>query len=214
MTITRRKMIQGAAAAAVLLASLGRPVLAAEVSGVKFSETATVGGQELKLNGAGVRTKVFFKVYALGFYLKERKSTVQDVLKSEGPRRIQIVSMRDLTSDEFGMAFMNGLNTNTGPEERTKLLPQTRSFGEMFAEFPGLKKGDVLIVDWLPGQGSQCQLNGKKIGQTLPDVAFFNAIMRIWIGDKPVDTALKPKLLAAEAKEPRESKERDKEQTN
>lgn len=196
MSFTRRKILQSAAAAAILAAS-SLPAFAAEVSGVKFPDTVTVAGQELVLNGAGVRTKLVFKVYALGFYLKDKKATVAEVLASNGPRRIRIMPMRDLTSDDFGMAFMKGLNDNVSPEERTKLLPQTKAFGEMFAQFPGLKKGDELIVDWTPGQGSQAVLNGKKVGEVLPDLAFFNAIMRIWIGDKPVDTALKPKLLAA-----------------
>lgn len=196
MSFTRRKILQGAVAAAILAAS-SLPALAAEVGGIKFPDTVSVGGQELVLNGAGVRTKLVFKVYALGFYLKEKKSTVAEVLASSGPRRIRIMPMRDLTSDDFGMAFMKGLNDNVSADERTKLLPQTKAFGEMFAQFPGLKKGDELIVDWTPGVGSQAWLNGKKVGEVLPDVAFFNAIMRIWIGDKPVDAALKPKMLVA-----------------
>ncbi|XLZ68712.1 chalcone isomerase family protein [Massilia sp. SR12] len=196
MSFTRRKIMQGAVAAAILAAS-SLPAFAAEVSGIKFPDTATVAGQELVLNGAGVRTKLVFKVYALGFYLKEKKTTVAEVLASSGPRRIRIMPMRDLTSDDFGMAFMKGLNDNVSADERTKLLPQTKAFGEMFAQFPGLKKGDELIVDWTPGVGSQATLNGKKVGEVLPDVAFFNAIMRIWIGDKPVDASLKPKMLVA-----------------
>ncbi|WP_342115648.1 chalcone isomerase family protein [Pseudoduganella sp. OTU4001] len=195
MSFTRRTILQGAAAAA-LLAATSMPAFAAEIGGIKFPDTVTVAGQELTLNGAGVRTKLVFKVYALGFYLKDKKATVAEVLASPGPRRIRIMPMRDLTSDDFGMAFMKGLNDNVSAEERTKLLPQTKAFGEMFAQFPGLKKGDELIVDWTPNAGSQAWLNGKKVGETLPDVAFFNAIMRIWIGDKPVDAALKPKLLA------------------
>jgi hypothetical protein len=199
MSITRRKLLQTAAAAAFLAAS-SLPAFAAEVAGVKFPETVSVAGHDLKLNGAGVRTKLVFKVYAVGFYLQEKKTTVQDVLNVGGPRRIRIVAMRDLSSDDFGMAFMKGLNDNVSPEERTKLLPQTKAFGEIFAQFPGLKKGDELIVDWNPSTGSQPFLNGKKVGETLPDQAFFNAIMRIWIGNKPVDSSLKPKLLSGAEK--------------
>ncbi|UGQ46372.1 chalcone isomerase family protein [Massilia endophytica] len=193
--ITRRKMMQGAAA--VLLASAFAPgaFAATEVAGVKFEDTATVAGQTLKLNGAGQRTKVIFKVYALGLYLPEKKTTAADILASQGARRVQIVSLRDLSSEDFGEAFMKGLNANTDQAERTRLLPQTKTFGEMFASIPGLKKGDVLIVDWVPNVGTQCTLNGKKIGETVPDVAFYNAILRIWIGDNPADSSLKPKLL-------------------
>src|SRR5471030_2447282 len=116
---------------------------------------------------------------------------------SQGPRRVNLVMMRELTSEEFGNAFMAGLNANSDQAERTKVLPQTMKFGEMFAQISALKKGDVLTMDWLPGEGTQCMLNGKKIGDMVPDVAFYNAILRIWIGDKPVDSSLKPALLGA-----------------
>jgi hypothetical protein len=197
MTFPRRTVLKSAAAATLLaLASLSAlPAAAAEVAGVKFDETVTVNGATLKLNGAGLRTKVIFKVYALGLYLTEKKSTVPEILAADGPRRVRIVVLRELTSEEFGKAFMTGLNDNTDAAERNKLVPQTKQFGEMFAMFPALKKGDVLTVDWLPGSGSQVMLNGKNVGGVLPDLAFYNAILRIWLGDKPVDSSLKPQLL-------------------
>lgn len=192
----RRTILKSAAAAVMLAAASFQPSWAAvDVAGVKFDDTATVAGQALKLNGAGLRTKVVFKVYALGLYLQDRKTTVADVLAAPGPRRVQIVVLRELTSEDFGKAFMAGLNDNTDAAERARLVPQTKQFGEMFASFPGLKKGDVLTVDWLPGSGTQCFLNGKPVGAVLPDQAFYNAILRIWIGDKPVDSSLKPQLL-------------------
>ena len=193
MNPSRRTLIK--AAGALLLASAMPAFAAADVAGVKFDDTATVNGSTLKLNGAGLRTKVIFKVYALGLYLPEKKTTVTDILSSAGARRIQIVTLRDLSSEDFGDAFMKGLNANTDQTERTRLLPQTKTFGEMFAAMPGLKKGDVLLVDWVPGTGTVCTLNGKKIGQTVQDVAFYNAILRIWIGEHPADSDLKPKLL-------------------
>jgi Chalcone isomerase-like len=194
MPFTRRKFL--AASAVLLTTAIMHPAFAAiDVAGIKFDDTATVGGQALKLNGAGIRTKIVFKVYALGLYLPEKKTNVNDVLATQGARRIQIVSMRDLTSDEFGDAFMKGLNGNTDQAERTRLLPQTKAFGEMFASIPGLKKGDVLLVDWVPGTGTVCTLNGRKIGETVQDVAFYNAILRIWLGEHPADGSLKPKLL-------------------
>jgi hypothetical protein len=193
MNATRRTLIHGACA---LLLAASLPALAATtVADVKFDDTATVQGQALKLNGAGLRTKVIFKVYALGLYLPEKKTTASDILASQGARRVQIVTLRDLSSEDFGDAFMKGLNANTDQAERTRLLSQTKTFGEMFASIPGLKKGDVLLVDWIPGTGTVCTLNGRTIGQTVPDLAFYNAILRIWIGDKPADTDLKPKLL-------------------
>lgn len=196
--MNRRNTLSTLLATALLASSFSLPAFAAtEVSGIKFDDSTTVGGKELKLNGAGLRTKFVFKVYAMGLYLQEKKTTTADILASQGPRRVNLVMMRSLTSEEFGDAFMAGLNANSDQAERTKVLPQTMKFGEMFAQIQGLKKGDVLTVDWVPNEGTLCLLNGKKIGEAVPDVAFYNAILRIWIGDKPVDSSLKPALLGA-----------------
>ncbi|TFW27193.1 chalcone isomerase family protein [Duganella callida] len=191
--MNRRQILRGLVAAA-LFASL--PAFAAiDVAGVKFDDTTTVAGQPLKLNGAGLRTKFVFKVYAAGLYLTEKKTSVAEVLAVPGPRRVAITMLRDVPSEDFGKAFTEGLNANTSKEERNKILPQIMKFGEIFAQTPTLKKGDQLTLDWTPNEGTQCYLNGKKIGEMMPDQAFYNAVLRIWLGDKPVDSSLKPALL-------------------
>jgi len=192
----RRQLIKCLVAVGLMAAGVHLPAFAAvEVAGAKFDDSVTVAGKELQLNGAGLRKKVIFKVYAAALYLAEKKTTVADVLGAGGPRRVSIIMLRDVTSDEFGKAFMEGLSANTDKLERTRILPQTMKFGEIFAQIQTLKKGDQMLLDWIPGEGTQCYLNGKKLGELMPDVAFYNAVLRIWLGDKPVDSSLKPALL-------------------
>jgi hypothetical protein len=186
---------KGLLAGVLLACAFSHGAQAAEISGVKFDDSVKVGGKELKLNGLGMRTKFIIKVYAAGLYLPEKKSTVPEVLKLDGPRRVTLVMMRDISSDDFGSAFMNGLNNNVDNAEKARLVSQISKFGEMFGAIEGLKKGDVLHVDWIPGSGTQCELNGKKIGDIVPDLNFYNAVLRIWLGNKPVDSSLKPALL-------------------
>ncbi|SDG88990.1 MULTISPECIES: chalcone isomerase family protein [unclassified Duganella] len=193
--MNRRTTLHVLAAAALCAAMPSFAFAAVDVAGVKFDETVTVAGQQLKLNGAGVRTKVIFKVYAAALYLTEKKTTVADVLTVPGPRRVAITMLREVSSEDFGKAFTDGINANTSKEDRNKILPQIMKFGEVFAQTPVLKKGDQLSLDWTPNEGTQCYLNGKKIGELMPDVAFYNAVLRIWLGDKPADSSLKPALL-------------------
>jgi hypothetical protein len=182
----------------VFSVAIALPAAAAvDVHGFKFDDTAKVAGKDLKLNGAGMRTKVIIKVYAAGLYLTEKKTTMADIATVEGPRRVTLIMARDISSDSFGSAFMEGLKENTSTAERNGMATQVNKFGEIFALVPGLKKGDVLHLDWIPGVGTQCELNGKKLGEALPDVAFYNAILRIWMGDNPADRSLKPALLGA-----------------
>jgi hypothetical protein len=196
--ISRRTGLKALAAGAFLALSLGHPAFAAvDVSGYKFDDVNKVGGRDLALNGAGMRTKLVFKVYAAGLYLPEKKTAVADILKLEGPRRVTLQMARDVSSEEFGKAFMDGLNDNVDRTEKAKIVSQIGKMGEVFAMVDGLKKGDTLHIDWIPGTGTVCELNGKKLGDTIPDIAFYNAVLRIWLGDKPVDRSLKPALLGS-----------------
>jgi hypothetical protein len=178
-----------------LLAGASQAFAAVEVGGVRFDDTVSVGGQELKLNGAGVRTKVIFKVYAAALYLTERKTTAADVLALTGPRRLKLVLLRDVESDDFAKAFMDGLDANNDQAEKTKVAGQIGKIKEFFASIPKLRKGDTVVIDYLPGSGLQIFVNDKRVGEPLPDFAFANAFLRIWLGDKPADNSLKQRLL-------------------
>ncbi|KQQ88417.1 chalcone isomerase family protein [Massilia sp. Leaf139] len=181
--------------AALAVAFLGSAHAAIDVSGIKFEDTNKVGGKDLKLNGAGMRTKLVIKVYAAGLYLTEKKTSVADILKVEGPRRVTLVMARDIAAEDLGKAFMDGINENLDKTEKSKIVGQIGKFGEMFANVDAIKKGDVLHMDWIPGTGTVCELNGKRIGEPVSDLTFYNAVLRIWLGDKPVDRSLKPALL-------------------
>ena len=173
------------------------PATAAEVAGVKLEDSIKVAGKDLKLNGAGVRTRAVFKVYAMGLYLGKKETTVDGILASPGPRRFNIVMLREVSGEDFGQAFMTGINANTDKAEKGKLMNHMAKLGEIFVNVGGLKKGDSMDVDWVPDKGTVIHLNGKALAEPLPDLAFYNALLKIWLGDKPADSALKPALLGA-----------------
>lgn len=175
--------------------------LAAESAGVTMDDTATVGRQQLHLNGMGVRHKAIFKVYVAGLYLAAQKSSAPEVLAASGPKRVRIVMLRDVGNEEFGRGFMAGIQQNADRAELMKITGPLLKFGELFASVPELKKGDVLTTDWLPGIGTQMQLNGKNIADIIPEETFYNALLKIWLGERPLDNTLK-RLLLGEAPAP------------
>jgi hypothetical protein len=170
---------------------------AIEVAGVKIDETSQAlnTNTTLKLNGAGIRYKVFFKVYVAALYLTETKNTSDAVLALSGPKKINLTMLRELSSDTLGQAFMDGVKRNTDKVERAKMTDQFIKFGQLFSTVPELKKGDVISMEWTPNVGTNMYINGKKVGDTFQDIAFFNAVLRIWLGENPVDIALKNQLL-------------------
>jgi hypothetical protein len=190
-----RSLIRNSLALCTLALAFSVPATAADVKGVKIDDTAMVGGKELKLNGAGMRVKVIISIYAMGLYLTEKKTTPDEVQALAGPKRVALHMQREVNSEEFGQLFITSMNNNSTKEQKAMLVSQNTKFGEMFASLEKVVKGDIITLDWIPGVGTVSSHNGKKIGETLPGVEFYNAALRIWLGDKPADSSLKPLLL-------------------
>src|SRR6185437_9471558 len=81
---------------------------AVDIAGVQIADKANVGGQELVLNGAGLRKRAIFKVYVGSLYVTEKAATGEAVL-AKGPRRIQMNVLRDLSADQLVNALVDGL---------------------------------------------------------------------------------------------------------
>jgi hypothetical protein len=171
------------------------PALATDVAGIKLESTISLGGKTLKLNGAGVRVKFFAKVYVAGLYLAEEKKSTAEVIAVAGPKRIALTILRELSSEQLSQAFLDGIGQNSTKDEKIKIMPQLINFGKGFTKANAVKKGDVITMDWLPSGGTIIQLNGTQLMDPLPGVEFYEALLKIWLGDKPVDSTLKKKLL-------------------
>ena len=178
-----------------LVMACALPTLAAEVGGVKFDDTATVGGKSLVLNGLGMRQIIIVKVYAAALYVTEKKTSSADVQALTTPKRVALNMQREVNSDEFGQLFITSMNKNSTKEEKAKVVNQTVKFGEMFASMEKVKKGDVITLDWIPGTGTVLTVKGKAQGEPFKEPEFFNALLRIWLGPNPADWKLKDALL-------------------
>jgi len=177
----------------LLLAAL--PVCAAEVAGVKIDETARVAGTDLKLNGAGLRSKAIFKVYAMGLYLQDRQSTPAAILAAPGPKRAHLHMLRDVDADDFSEALNDGVKVNHSEAEMKALTPRLAILTALMNEIKEAKTGLAIDLDWLPGAGTQVMIGGRPQGKPIPGEDFYRALLSIWVGDNPVSGDLKKALL-------------------
>ena len=166
--------------------------LAAEVGGVKLDDKVSLGGQELVLNGAGVRTKMVFKVYVASLYLPQKAADLQGVL-AKGPRRVQMNMLRTLSADQLVDALVEGLNENNTPGQLAAIKTQTEQLVSTMKAFKEIKEKDVVTLDFVDG-ATRIGLNGEAKG-TIAGDAFNQALMRIWLGDKPAQADLKKAML-------------------
>ncbi len=168
---------------------------APDIAGVKVDDEVTLANQKLVLNGAGIRTKFVISVYVCALYLREKRHTTAEVLALPGAKKVAVTMLREISSDDLGDALLSGMRHNSTPEQTTKIGLQLVQLGQLFGSIPRLKKGDTFSLDYVPEIGTTIIVNGKPALDPLPDPAFFEAILRIWLGDNPADSGLKPLLL-------------------
>ena len=197
----RRLIALTALATALVLPLIGH-AQTTEVAGVKFANTLQVGNAKLQLNGAGVRYKVVFKVYAAALYLTEKVTTPEAVLAAPGPRHLQIVMLREIDANELGKLFTKGMEQNAPREEFSKSIAGIMRMSDMFSSHKKLFAGDSLAVEWVPGTGTMIFVNGKPEGQPIKEPEFYSALMKIWLGKSPADAQLKDALLGKAAANP------------
>jgi hypothetical protein len=87
---------------------------AMEVAGVNFPRTVEAGGKTLTLNGAGLRTRFMFKVYAIGLYLEHPATDAATILAADEVRRAELHMLRSVSASEMGDAIADAFNANAG----------------------------------------------------------------------------------------------------
>ncbi len=188
----RRTALSGALGALAL--TTGLAAFSAEVAGVRFEESARVadGQPGLVLNGAGVRSKFFVKVYAAGLYLPEKAGSTGAALALPGPKRVRMHFIhKEVSAKKIRSGWTDGYKANHSDEEYAVLEDR---IGRFNALFPTLKAGDRVDVDFIPGSGTAVRLNGETKG-IIPGDDFYPATLKIWLGDSPADSGLKKAML-------------------
>jgi hypothetical protein len=177
----------------IFLPSLAAPAWAAEVAGVKIDDKTRVADTELSLTGAGLRKKLFFQVYAIGLYVREPKA---DPISQPGPKRVLIHMLRDAGADAFIDALVDGIKQNHSEADARVLEPRVQALAATITDIKEVKKGTRIALDW-NGTATQLLIDGKAMGKPVEGEDFYRALLRTWLGDKPIQEDLKKALLGA-----------------
>jgi hypothetical protein len=169
--------------------------LAAEIAGVRVEERVRLGATELQLNGAGIRTRIVFKVYVGALYLPEKKSAAAEVLALRGAKRVSMTMLRDLGARQLTDALEDGIRANHSPAELAALKGRVDELVAVMNEIGSAKEKTVIALDFLPDSGTRITVDGAARGKPIPGDDFYAALLRIWLGDKPVDADLKKAML-------------------
>jgi len=166
--------------------------MGAEISGVKLEEQIQPGN--LILNGAGLRKRLFFKVYAIGLYLQKKTGDAEEAVASPGPKRVAIHMLRNVGAAEFSEALAEGIRANHSEAEAKALEPRVQALAALMAELQEAKKGMAIALD-LKGDETHLLVDGKARGRPIAGEDFYRALLRIWLGPQPVQDDVKKALL-------------------
>ncbi|HOL64103.1 MAG TPA: chalcone isomerase family protein [Accumulibacter sp.] len=168
---------------------------ALEIGGVKFDDKARIGNAEVTINGAGIRKKAVFKVYAMALYLPEKHATADAVLNSKGAKRIAIHLLRDLSAQQFVEALQEGIASNHNEVEMAALKDRLKQLSDTLLAIGEARNGSNIVIDWQPESATRLLVNGQSKGKDIAGEDFFKALLKIWLGNKPVQDDLKLALL-------------------
>ena len=162
------------------------------VGDVTLPNTMQLKGVDLTLNGAGMREKIIFDLYAGGLYLQLKSSGAKSIINADETMAIKLhivshlVSSDKMTSavDDGFKAAMNG--------DIFSLAAKIETFKSFFSD--EIVKGNIFDITYIKGRGSVVYKNGKEIG-IIKGMDFKKALFAIWLGEDPADDDLKEAML-------------------
>ena len=179
-----RQALVACACVCVLSASL----VAATLADVTLPDTITVGNQTLVLNGMGMRSKMFIKVYVGGLYLEKKTSDPAAIIQSDATKRVVLQFIYgEVTREQMTEAFADGFKGNAPNAPKAEVQ-------QLLGALETMKKGEQMVVTYVPGTGTTLAIRGKE-KLTIPGVPFAQAVFSVWFGPKPPTSDLKNGML-------------------
>jgi len=162
------------------------------VGDATLPNTITMGGTELILNGAGMREKVVFDLYAGGLYLASKKSDAAAIINADETMALKLNIVSGMVSskkmiDAVDEGFDASMKGNT-----SSLTSKIEQFKGFFNE--KIVKTNVFDIAYIKGKGTVVYKNGKEIG-AIEGLEFKKALFGIWLGNDPADNDLKDGML-------------------
>ncbi len=164
-----------------------------KINGIVMPNVMKVNGKYLKLNGGGVREKMFLDLYVGALYLQEKTSDANKIINADKPMAIKLRIISGLVSkDNMEEAIREGFEKST----KGKISPIKDRINTLINKgfASEIVKGDMFDLTYVPGVGTKLLKNNKLL-VTIKGLDFKKALFGIWLCDQPADANLKNKML-------------------
>ena len=97
----------------------------------------------------------------------------------------------EISREKITAGWKDGLQANLDPQALDAIGTRLDEFNRMFTD---VRKGDVIRLAYRPDSGTEVWINSESRGLVAGN-DFFRALLRVWLGDKPVTKSLKKAML-------------------
>ncbi|WP_292889556.1 chalcone isomerase family protein [Nonlabens sp.] len=163
------------------------------IEGVTVEKNITVAGQELDLNGAGLREKLWYNLYVGALYVNTKSRDGNALVKADKAMAITLdITDEVVTQEKMKTSVEDGFGDSCTSKERKAIQSEINEFIGFFSQ--PIVKGDHFEIAYIPGKGTLVSKNAKYIG-TIKGLQFKKGLFGIWLGNDPVDEDLKEGML-------------------
>ena len=190
----RRVLVAGLICAGSVLVLGSGSAQAARLEGQSFDNTTALAGRTLRLNGVGLRGVAWIKAFVAGLYLTAPSKDGNQILSMPGPKRLRLKIMLEAPSRELSKSLQS--RASKEPDAvRQAMGARVKALSALIGGLDKVRPGDVLDLDYLPDVGVQLRYNDQNVGQPVEGEDLYRVVLKIFVGDRPVDKRMKEGLL-------------------
>ncbi len=171
---------------------LSSTATAVDFHGWSIPDTLNAEDSTLVLNGVGFRSKFFFNIYAGALYLPEKETNPDKIIMADEYMGVRMhFTFRKVGSDTLIDILETGFDNSTNGN----IAPIQKQIDHLFDLLPNeFHKNDIVDLVYVPSRGIVTTINGEYAGEC-PGLNFKQAVLGIWLGEKPVTEKLKEEML-------------------
>lgn len=147
----------------------------------------------LSLNGIASYQQLRKEYYIAALYLAQTSDDPQSIVQNQDRKRMALrVTAKRWSPRRWSLQWQNDIainNTFSNDPDYTQSLLRFTGFLK-----DNLSKGDEVIIDYLPAQGTRISINGVTVVET-STAQLFDALLNAWIGQVPPSREFKKNIL-------------------
>ena len=167
-----------------------------EIGDATLPNSVLFNEETLILNGAGLREKFWFDLYACGLYLSEKSTSGVDIVNADETMSVRLHILSSLVSKK---KLIDAIKKGIDKTNKTSDVVQFKSKIDVFLSLikNDIKINNVYDLVYYKGEGLTFFENGVNVGQ-VEGLAFKKILFNVWLAETPVDSGLKKEILGVD----------------